>query len=230
MVQEIIDMKLKGYSLNEIIEYYKCKPGEPPSRPTVRKYYYMDAVSDDFGANLTKDKVYDHEQWKSAIIAILASNPKCYCSSVYDVLTERFVEQEGYAELPGSERTLRTYINYLIQSGEVEAGKKDGRIYDCVFDTSPGQQMLIDFGELRIKNGFAIHFICMLLRYSRVMCVYVQDHKYNAEEACRSIYHALCKLNGRPTQLVIDQDSVFVASEYIGEITETCIFKSFIHE
>ena len=185
MVHEIIDMKLRGYSINEIIEYYESKSRNLPSRPTIRKYYNMDTVSEDFGVNLIKDKVYDHEPWKSAIIAILANNPKCYSSSVYDVLTERFIEHENYAKLPGSERTLRTYISYLLQSGQVEADKKDGRIYDCVFDTPPGQQMLIDFGELHIKNALTIHFICMLLRYSRVMCVYAQDHKYNIRVAKR---------------------------------------------
>ena len=230
MIQEIIDMKLKGYSVNEIIEYYEGKPGKPPTRPTIRKYYNMDTVPDDLGANLAKDKVFDEEPWKSAVIAILANNPKCYSSSVYDVLIERFVEGEGHAGLPGSERTLRSYIGYLIKSGQVETAEKDGRIYDHVFDTPPGQQMLIDFGELRIKKGLAIHFICMLLRYSREFCVFAQDHRYNAEEACRAIYNGFCKLGGRPEELVIDQDPVFVSSEYIGEITETRVFKNFLIE
>jgi hypothetical protein len=230
MVQEIIDMKLQGYSINGIIEYYESKPGKAPSRPTIRKYYNMDVVPDDLGANLAKDKVFDEEPWKSAIIAILRNNPKCYSSSVYDVLVERFVEDGIYEGLPGSERTLRTYIGYLAESGQVEASEKEGRIYDHVFDTPPGQQMLIDFGELRIKGGPTIHFICMLLRYSRVMCVYAQDHKYNAEDACRAIYHGFCKLGGRPSELVIDQDTVFISSEYIGEIIESRVFKSFIDE
>jgi transposase len=90
--------------------------------------------------------------------------------------------------------------------------------------------MLIDFGELRLEKGLEIHFICMLLRYSRVICVSAQDHKHNAEEACRSIYHGFCKLGGRPNELVIDQDSVFVSSEQLGEVIETRVFKNFIKE
>ena len=71
--------------------------------------------------------------------------------------------------------------------------------------------MLIDFGEVTLgKKG--IHFICLLLRYSRFLCVYAQDHKYNAPEACQAIYRSFCKLQGRPSVLVIDQDAVFVAS------------------
>ena len=231
MIQEIIDMKLKGYSINEIIEYYEGKPGKAPSKPTIRKYYNMDAVPTDLGTSLAKDKAFDEEPWKSAIVAILANNTKkCYGSSVYDVLVERFVENGGYEALPASERTLRAYIGYLEESGQIEDSGKEGRIYDHVFDTPPGQQMLIDFGELRIKKGLAIHFICLLLRYSRMMCVFAQDHKYNSEEACRAIYNGFCKLGGRPSELVIDQDSVFVSSEYLGEIIEARVFKEFTKE
>ena len=231
VMQEIIDMKLKGYSFNEIIEHYESKSGKPPSRPTIRKYYNMDTVPENPGFNLAKDKAFDAEPWRDAIIAILANNPgKCYGSSVYDVLIERFVENGDYESLPGSERTLRSFIGHLIRSGAVERSEKDGRIYDHVFDTPPGQQMLIDFGELHIHKGLTIHFICMLLRYSRMICVMAQDHKYNAEEACRAIYNGFCKLGGRPEQLVIDQDSVFITSEYMGEIIETRVFKSFIKE
>jgi hypothetical protein len=62
------------------------------------------------------------------------------------------------------------------------------------------------------------------------MCVYAQDHKYNSEEACRAIYHGLCKLAGRPNELVIDQDTVFISSEDLGEIIKTRKFKDFLNE
>jgi hypothetical protein len=149
---------------------------------------------------------------------------------VYDVLLEKFVESGDHETLPGNEQTLRNYVHYLESKGIINREPERRRIYDYVFDTPPGKQMLMDFGELRVRNGLTIHFICMLLRYSRMMCVFAQDHKYNAEDACRAIYRGFCKLGGRPGELVIDQDSVFVSSEYLGEITETHVFKSFIQE
>ena len=54
--------------------------------------------------------------------------------------------------------------------------------------------MLIDFGVQTLSKNQAIHFICLLLRYSRFLVVYAQDHKYNAEEACTAIYMAFCRL------------------------------------
>jgi hypothetical protein len=90
--------------------------------------------------------------------------------------------------------------------------------------------MLLDFGEMRIGKGLAVHFVCLLLRYSKMICVYAQDHKFNSEEACRAIYRSFCKLGGRPAELVIDQDSVFIASEQYGEIVRTETFRKFTDE
>lgn len=92
------------------------------------------------------------------------------------------------------------------------------------------QEMLIDFGEVTLSRRGSIHFICLLLRYSRILCVYAQDHKYNATKACQAIYRSFCKLGGRPAVLVIDQDAVFVASETYGEVIKTRIFGDFCTE
>jgi hypothetical protein len=190
----------------------------------------MDVLPDNINENLLKDKVFDHDPWKGAIIEILRNNPDAYSSSVYDVLIERFIENSKYDCLPASERTLRNYIGYLSRSGQIENTPDNRRIYEHIFDTPPGEQMIIDFGEKRIRKGLAVHFICILLRYSRLICVYAQDHAFNAEEACRAIYRGFCKLGGRPKQLVIDQDSVFITSEVYGEITQTQTFNAFTSE
>jgi hypothetical protein len=231
MIQDIKDMKERGYSINEIIEHYEGRPGKTPSRPTIRKYYGMDGMPEDPGKNLKKDKAFDDEPFRSAIIEIMRNNSgRCHASSVYDVLEERFVENGSHDRLPASDRTLRNYIRHLVESGEVETEPADRRLYEHVFDTPPGQQMLIDFGQQRVAAGVVVHFICMLLRYSRILCVLAQDHKYNGEEACRAIYRGFCKLGGRPGQLVIDQDAVFVSSETYGEVVKTRVFGDFLSE
>lgn len=231
MMQEIIDLKKRGYSVGEIAEYMETMNGKSPSLPTIRKYYAMDKLPDDPGKSLAKDKVFDEEPFKSAIIAILENNKnKCYGSSVYDVLCEHFIENGDYDSLPASERTLRNYVEHLKQSGQIKEKEENPRLYEHVFDTPPGEQMLLDFGEMRVRKGLEIHFICMLLRYSRMLCVFAQDHRFNSEEACRSIYRGFFKLGGRPKELVIDQDSVFVASESYGEIIQTETFRNFTSE
>jgi len=151
-------------------------------------------------------------------------------SSVYDLLQEKFIENVDFKALPGNEQTLRNYVHHLEEAGMVLYEPEHRRVYDYVFDTPPGEQMLIDFGELTLTPKGSIHFICLLLRYSRFLCVYAQDHKYNAVEACQAIYRSFCRLGGRPAVLVIDQDAVFVASETYGEVIKTRVFEDFCTE
>ncbi len=231
-MQEIQDLKLQGYTKAEIKTYYEERGLKPPSRPTISKYYDMDVVPDDPGVKLSKDKAFDVSPFRETIIAILEDNSRSdYCiSSVYDVLEEKYIENGDFESLPGNEQTLRNYVHYLEKSGQIDTGEEHRRIYDHVFDTPPGEQMLIDFGELTLGKKSSIYFICLLLRYSRLLCVYAQDHKYDATEACRAIYRCFCRLGGRPSVLVIDQDAVFVSSETYGEVIRTRVFEDFCTE
>ncbi len=231
-MQEIQDLKLRGYTKSEILTYYKEQGRKPPSRPTISKYYDMDVIPENPGVRLSKDKVFDVSPFRESIIAILEANSsKDYCiSSVYDLLEEKFIENGDFKALPGNEQTLRNYVHYLENSGQIDKREEHRRIYDHVFDTPPGEQMLIDFGEYTISKQSSVHFICLLLRYSRLLCVYAQDHKYNSTEACQAIYRSFCKLGGRPRTLVIDQDAVFVSSETFGEVIRTRVFEDFCTE
>jgi len=231
-MQEIQDLKLRGFSKTEIIRHYENQGEKPPTRPTLNKYYNMDVVPEDPGEKLAKAKAFDCEPFKSTIIAILEANPnKALCmSSVYDVLMEKFIENGDYESLPGNEQTLRNYVHHLERSNLINRSAEHKRVYDYVFDTPPGEQMLVDFGVYAIGRNNAIHFICLLLRYSRVLCVFAQDHRYNADEACMAIYRCFMKLGGRPKELVIDQDAVFVASETFGEVIKTRVFEDFCTE
>ena len=232
-MQEIQDLKLRGYSQSEIVDYYVQRGEKPPSRPTIRKYYEMDAVPEEPGKKLEKDKAFDQEPFRSMIIEVLrnnASNSHMCVSSVYDVLEEKFIESGRYDSLPGNEQTLRNYVRYLKKHDVISSMPKNTRIYDHVFDTPPGEQMLVDFGQQTISRGHTIHFLCLLLRYSRYLLVFAQDHRFNADEACRSMYRAFCKLGGRPGVLVIDQDAVFVSSETYGEVIPTRTFEDFCTE
>ncbi|MDO5573739.1 MAG: hypothetical protein Q4G60_07155 [bacterium] len=204
----------------------------PPTRQTIAKYYDMDVIPDDPGEKLSKDKAFDVSPFREAIITILEANSRNeFCmSSVYDLLEEKFIENGSYEELPGNEQTLRNYIHYLEESGQVNLDEEHRRVYDHVFDTPPGEQMLIDFGEYALTKKASVFFICLLLRYSRLLCVYAQDHKYNAIEACQAIYRCFCRIGGRPSVLVIDQDAVFVTSETYGEVIKTRVFEDFCTE
>ena len=117
-MQEIQNLKLRGYSINEIVTYFEERNLKPPTLPTIRKYYNMDTLPEVPNQNLQKDKAFDHEPFRSAIIEIIRNNcKKNYCiSSVYDVLIECFIENGDHEALPGNEQTLRNYVHYLINN------------------------------------------------------------------------------------------------------------------
>lgn len=231
-MQEIQDLKLRGYTQTEIHDYFVEQGRRPPSRPTIAKYFRMDVVPENPGEKLAKEKAFDAEPFRSAVIAAVEANAgRDFCmSSVYDLLEEKFVDSGEYDGLPGNEQTLRNYVHHLSETGQINVSEEHLRVYDHVFDTPPGEQMLIDFGEEAIDKKRSVHFMCLLLRYSRFLCVYAQDHKYNAAEACQAIYRSFCRLGGRPSVLVIDQDAVFVASETYGEVVKTRVFDDFCTE
>lgn len=134
--------------------------------PTIRKYYGMDVLPDDPGEKLEKPKVFDVEPFRSEIIKVLENNKdnKSLCiSSVYDFLEEKFIENGDLDILPGNQQTLRNYVHHLKDHGIVDMDNHGSRIYDTVFDTEPGEQMLIDFGEIGISKGLRIHFIYFIV-------------------------------------------------------------------
>ena len=79
-MQEIQDLKLRGYTKAEILTYYQEQGLKPPSRPTISKYYDMDVVPEDPGSRLVKDKAFDISPFREAIIAILEANSKDDCN------------------------------------------------------------------------------------------------------------------------------------------------------
>jgi hypothetical protein len=73
-MQDIKDLKLQGYTISEISQHYTENGLKPPSLPTIRKYFQMDVLPETPNENLQKDKAFDHEPFRSAILAILFNN------------------------------------------------------------------------------------------------------------------------------------------------------------
>ncbi|WP_283170800.1 DDE-type integrase/transposase/recombinase [Curtanaerobium respiraculi] len=230
MIDEIQEMKLSGFPLNEVYDDLKRRHRKVPHIKTVRKYYNMDAAPEDNHAKVAKQMAFDVEPFRSAVIEIVAANAGCKMSSVYDVLTERYVDSGEFDKLPGNGQTLRHFIHRLEDEGAISGPADTRRRYDLV-DTPPaGEKAQIDFGRQKCEGGPTVHFMNILLWHSRYLWVCAQDHRFSAEEACRAIHRFTCKVGGRPKALVIDQDSVFVTEEILGEVFETQAFKDFLQE
>ena len=194
-MQEIQDLKLQGYTKADIIRYYEAQGRKPPSRPTLSKYYDMDVIPDDPGAKLAKPKTFDVEPFRARSSGSLRRTVGKV--SVCHLFTMSWKKNSSKMEtMKTSRQPADAPQLYPLSRGfrQINREPEHRRIYDYVFDTPPGEQMLIDFGEQTLSKTKSIHFIRLLLRYSRFLCVYAQDHKYNSEEACKAIYHSFCRL------------------------------------
>ena len=58
MMQVVRDLKLQGYSMNEIAGHYQNKEIRPPSPLTIKKYYLMDVIPNDPGKNLENPRAF----------------------------------------------------------------------------------------------------------------------------------------------------------------------------
>ena len=230
MIDEIQELRLAGYTVGETYEELKTRHKKVPTIKTVRKHCRMGCAPDDNHAGVRKQMAFDAEPLKSAVVGIVERNPECHMGSAYDVLVERFVESGECDALPGNEQTLRNYIHHLRESGQIDESPESRRKYDVVDTPPPGEKAQVDFGQCDCGGGLVVHLICILLWHSRLLGVFAQDHRSDAEEACRALHRFSCKCGVRVRTLVIDQDSVFVSEEACGEVFETATFKGFLEE
>lgn len=194
------------------------------SRKTVSKYYKMD--SEAYVKYLTsleeKTKLFDH--FKDEIIEIYQRNDgKVYKSSVFDILEEK------YGALPGSERTLRNYVSYLYETGQIEEDCHV-RLYESVEALPFGKQLQLDFGEIKIASGEKVYIFATVLSASRYRYVAVQTAPFKTIDIIHHLLDCFEYIGGIPSEIVIDQDRALVVSENSGDIILTQKFKDFRDE
>ena len=220
MYQKIQAYKAQGLFKSEIARKLKRDPW------TVAKYYDM-SDSKYLKYQLShkyRNKVFD--SLKESIIEVYRENEfeKLSMSAVFDYLEEKKGEQ-----LPGNEQTLRNYIRYLNDIGELVFKSKQ-RSYKQVPELPWGRQLQIDFGEYKMRGGLKLYIFASVLSASRYKYCAYQDKPFTTKDLIFHLLNCFDYLGGIPLELVIDQDSVMVVSENHGDIIYTGDFSSFIQE
>lgn len=228
MIDEIQELRLSGFTVREVYDDLKRRHRKVPHIKTVRKYYDMDAAPEDNHAKVSKQMAFDVQPFRDAVVEIVARNPNCKMSSVYDVLVEKYVDSGEFERLPGNERALRHLVRKLEDEGAIPQPADTRRRHDAM-DTPPaGEKAQIDLGQQGCEGGLTVHLMNILPWHSRHLWVCAQDHRLDAEGACRAIRRLTRKVGGRPKTPVIDQDSVFVTEEIYGEVSGTATFGEFL--
>lgn len=216
MYQKILELKKQGLSKLQIA----LKLGI--SKKTVIKYYSMDetAFINQHRNHLNRDKVFDI--YRDDILEVYARNKnrRLNMASVYDYLEEKF------GLLPGNEKTLRNYVNFLIMTDALNFNESR-RIYEKVPELPYGRQMQLDFGEYRFVNGLKVYIFAGVLSASRYKYMKFQGMPFKTIDVILHLLDCFDYYGGMPEEIVIDQDKLMVVSENHGDIVYTNDFESF---
>jgi len=219
MFKRIKHYKHKGYSKKKTAKDLKI------ARKTVRKYWDMTEKEylKYLQSQLYRDKAFDN--LKSEILKVYTSNDnqKLQISAVYDFLEEK------YKSLPGTEKSLRNYIRYLLATNQLEL-EENIRMYKQVPELPLGQQLQIDFGEYKTRSKLKLYIFAAVLSASRYKYIALQETPFTTLTLIDHLLNCFDYLGGMPKELVIDQDSVMVVSENHGDILFTKDFTTFKEE
>ena len=219
MYQKICALKRQGLGKSEIASRLTL------NIKTVNKYYNM--AENEFReyqkSILIKEKIFNH--FDEDIFEVYENNDfkKLNMSAVYDFLEEK------HGELPGTEKSFRNYINFLISADKLDL-KSNIRIYSKVPELPFGKQMQADFGEYTLKSSLKLYIFASLLSASRYKYVVFQDRPFKTMDIILHFLNCFDYFGGIPEELVIDQDKIMVVSENRGDIILTKDFRYFVDE
>jgi hypothetical protein len=219
MYKRIQKLKRDGYGKTKIAEILNLDPA------TIRKYFSMQPEEyNKYQVDLLERKKA-FEGFEHEIFEVYKHNDfkKLNMSAVYDYLEEKF------DNLPGNEQTLRNYVHYLQQTGRLKFNTGN-RWYEKVLPLPYGRQLQIDFGTYKTKIGLVLYIFGAVLSASRYKYLAFQDTPFTTLDLIAHLLDCFDYIGGLPEELVIDQDSVMVASENYGDIIYTNKFSCFIQE
>lgn len=219
MYKQIQTLKRKGYSKTRISRELNLN-----SRTTV-KYFHMEEK--DFRSyqqeHMYRDKALD--TYEKDILEVYEQNEfkRLNMSAVYDYLEEK------HGSLPCNEKSLRNFINYLLDIGKLKLNETL-RTYSKVPELPLGKQMQLDFGQYQFRNGLKLYIFVAVLSASRYKYIRFQAHPFQTQDVIQYLLDCFDFFGGIPAEIVIDQDKLLVVSENRGDIIFTKDFKYFMEE
>jgi len=219
MFSKIHKLRIQGYSMEAIAIELGI------NRKTVSNYVQMSAEEYAAYERESRSRKRLPFDFKEEIIEVYRKNgfKRLNMTGVYDFL------EESSGKLPFTDRTLRNYINSLIQNGDLKISETV-RMYEKVAPLPFGKQMQMDFGQYKFKSGLKVYIFATLLSASRYKYVSFQDRPFRGKDIIDHLIHCFAYFGGQPEELVIDQDAALVVSENNGDIKYTKEFSHFIEE
>lgn len=211
-------LRKEGFSISAIAR--KCDL----SRNTVYAYLKMDFEKACEWVDELKMRKRKLDPYQDHILSWLREHPDLSSSQIADWLEERC----SFKDI--GESTVRTYVRELREKFHIPK-TITFRSYEAVEELPKGQQMQVDFGEMKVKTHegkvIKIYVIAFVLSHSRYKYAEWQERPFTTRDVLRCHENAFEYFGGRTEEMVYDQDKLMTVSENGGDIIYTEEFQSY---
>jgi hypothetical protein len=222
MYHEIQRLIRDGLSLRAISKFLVLSPR------TVKRYSLMSEV--EYSSFLESKEIRDKilTPYESFVQGKLLAHPGVSAAQMHDWL------KEYHAGFPHTApKTVYNFVMCLRQKYNIPL-EEPGREYFVVEELPYGQQAQADFGQYTLRSPEdrrrRIHFFVMMLARSRMKFVQFSDCPFTTRTAIDAHEEAFRFFSGIPTEVVYDQDRLFLIDEHLGELLLTKEFKDYVFE
>jgi transposase len=222
MYHEIHKLKRDGFSDSRISRELVM------SRHTVSRYLSMSEEE----YNLFLDKQSNRKKqlypFEDFVKSKLEKYPDTSAAQMHDWL------KEHYSSFPNvSPKTAYNFVMWVRQKYGIPKTTV-GREYFIVEETDYGKQAQVDFGEYNMRDTHGkrmkVYFFSMALSRSRYKYVLFSQYPFTSASAVRAHERAFEYFGGIPSEIVYDQDKVFLTDENKGDLILTEKFKSYTQQ
>lgn len=219
MYHEIHKMKRDGFSDSRISRELVM------SRHTVRRYLSMSEEEYNLFLEKQSKRKRELQPYEDFVEAKLETYPETSAAQMHDWL------KEHYSAFPNvSPKTVYNFLMWVRQKYGIPKITV-GREYSIVEEADYGKQAQVDFGEYNMRDTHGkrvkVYFFSMVLSRSRYKYVLFSQKPFTAASAVRAHEEAFEYFNGIPSEIVYDQDKVFLTDENKGDLILTEKFNSY---
>lgn len=219
MYHEIHKLKRDGFSDSRISRELVM------SRHTVGRYLSMSEEEYNLFLDKQSNRKKQLHPFEDFVKAKLEKYPDTSAAQVHDWL------KEHYSTFPNvSPKTVYNFVMWVRQKYGIPKITV-GREYFIVEETDYGKQAQVDFGEYNMRDTHGkrmkVYFFSMALSRSRYKYVLFFQSPFTSASAIRSHEEAFEYFGGIPSEIVYDQDKVFLTNENKGDLILTEKFKSY---
>jgi hypothetical protein len=223
----IMYYRIKKY-LSEELSISRISRKLKVSRKTIYFYKSMDEhqfIEWNARANKKQLKLSIYED----VVKILLGKHQDYSAAQ---IHDRLLELNPKLEV--TERTTFNFVQFIRDKYNIPKPSLSRRIYEDVEELAYGKQAQVDFGEYTMTDDEGrskkVHFMVMVLSRSRFKYVYFQAFPFTAQTAVIAHEKAFEYIGGIPSEIVYDQDTVFLSNENKGDFLLTEVFQRYVSE